>query len=95
MSDFSEGWPLDSDGRPMARISFSAKDKIGLPNYSNIEIGPVTITAYAPWNRANPFTASELANVASGITQIAETVEAVLAEQRGIVLDSMDPKPAE
>jgi hypothetical protein len=90
MSDFSEGWPLDSDGRPMARISFSAKDKIGLPNYSNI-----TITAYAPWNRANPFTASELANVASGITQIAETVEAVLAEQRGIVLDSMDPKPAE
>lgn len=87
-----EQFPLDGEGKPMVKIAFAAHELIGLPNFSNVTIGPVRVEAFIPTDKPNPFTEQQLRNIASGIQQLAETVEFdVIAPQRKLVLDSLDP----
>lgn len=85
-------WPVDAEGDPLVEISFQAHELIGLENFSNITIGPAVIRTLVSRNKQNPFSERQLANIASGLNQIAQTVEVdVIAEQRQIALATLDP----
>jgi len=42
------GWPTGEDGKPMVLVSAGVSEKIGLPQYSNVDIGPITVTRFVP-----------------------------------------------
>lgn len=84
--------PFDEQGDPMVEISFNATELIGLPNYSNIVVGPATIRTLVSRNVRNPFSDVHLVNIASALNQLAQMVEEnVVAEQREIALNTLDP----
>jgi hypothetical protein len=70
-------WPVDEDGNPMALVTMQLSELIGLPNYSNVTVGPGSVTRFV---KDTP----EL--VAGGPVQCAHEVEAILAEEREPVL---------
>lgn len=39
-------WPLDEDGRPLAYVAMQVSELIGLPNYSNVTIGPAMAAGF-------------------------------------------------
>lgn len=69
-------WPMDEEGRPMAMVSMTASELIGLKNYSNVMVGPATVTRFVPDHE-----------VPDGLTKTAEEVEGVIAQERQAVLD--------
>lgn len=71
---FLESWPLDEDGKPMDLFSFTITEKIGLPNYSNVDVGPATIHRFVP-------------DDANKRKEVVEDVEAIAREQREIILN--------
>lgn len=88
----ASNWPVDSQGDPMVEIAFQAHELIGLENFSNITVGPAVVRTLVSMNRPNPFTEKQLANIASAVNQIAQTVEErIVAEQRQIALATLDP----
>lgn len=70
--------PTTSDGRPMSKVHFHVAEKIGLPNYSNVEIGS-SITRYVDPDK-------ELDEIRD-ISKIVENE--VLAIERQKVLDAV------
>lgn len=69
--------PVDANGKPLAIITVSCSEKVGLPNYSNVDVGPVTLTRFVeddPQVREQAF--------ADGMRE----VEKVVAVERGHVL---------
>jgi len=68
------GWPLDEEGNPMDLITYGCEEKIGLPNYSNVTVGPASITRFA--KRGDK----------AAIKSLTDDVEAILREQREIIL---------
>lgn len=71
-------WPVDDEGNPMVLISFGIGEKIGLPNYSNVDINPITCTKFVKEGTET-----------EGYKRLAEITEAVLAEERAKVLEGL------
>lgn len=74
------GWPIDGDGKPMAMVSMAASELIGLPNFSNVTIGPAMIQRFcidSPDERK------------AALKEAAIQVETVLAEEREIVQQAL------
>lgn len=71
-------WPVDEDGLPMALVTFQASELIGLPNYSNVTIGPGSVTR---------FVADDPEARKAGLRDCVREVEKIIAEEREVVLD--------
>lgn len=69
-------WPHDEDGAPMAMVSMTASELIGLKNYSNVTVGPATVTRFVKDDE-----------VEEGLRVTAAEVEGVIAQERQAVLD--------
>lgn len=88
----ASNWPLDAQGDPLVEVAFQAHELIGLPEFSNVTVGPATVRTLVSMNKPNPFTEQQLRNIASAVNQIAEVVEVdIVAHQRGIALATLDP----
>lgn len=70
-------WPFDEDGNPMALVTMQLSELIGLPNYSNITVGPGSVTR---------FVKDTDEDVADGLAKCAIQVENILASEREPVL---------
>jgi len=47
----SGGWPVDpTTGLPLAMVTNGIAEKVGLPKYSNVDVGPASITRFVPDN---------------------------------------------
>lgn len=71
-------WPVDENGNPLAIVSMSASEKIGLPQYSNVDIGPATVMRCVidtPEARAE------------GLKECTREVERIIAVERVAVLN--------
>lgn len=85
-------WPRDDNGEPMIQVYVQAREHIGLPDYSNITVGPSGITMFVAKGQSEILNEQEKAALASSMNQLSELLELqVIAEQRGIVLESIDP----
>ena len=69
-------WPVDEDGKPMALISMGAAEKVGLPNYSNVDIGPAVITR---------FVKDEPAVIEQSMRDAVHLCETIISTEREIV----------
>lgn len=66
------------NGKPAAKITMGLHEKIGLPDFSNVDIGPISIERYVE--------DTQEARVA-GLREITAECEELLAEERKKVLD--------
>ena len=86
---------MGANGRPLARIEFSASELIPTGQYANVSIGPARITAFIDLSRDNDdgeayFSEGERANLVKAVNELAEMVERdVVAVQRNLVLESI------
>ena len=78
-------WPVDDDGKPMAMVTAGGQEKIGLPNYSNIDIGPMTVTRFV---RDDPDEIKE------GLRTATLMWEEVAAEERDKVVEAVNQAKA-
>jgi len=99
--DTDQSWPRGINGRPMAKIEFSASELLPTGQYANVAVGPARITAFVDLDHAGDpedgiFSKRELQILAQAGNELAETVEAnVVAVQRNIVLESMQEQLAQ
>lgn len=70
-------WPSDADGNPMALVTMQLSELVGLPNYSNVTVGPGSVTR---------FVVDTPEAVSKGLRDCAVAVEQILAEEREPVL---------
>ncbi len=70
-------WPVDEDGNPMALVTMQLSELIGLPNYSNVTVGPGSVTR---------FVKDSDEDVQNGLIKCAMQVENILATEREPVL---------
>jgi hypothetical protein len=75
-----EKWPVDKDGRPMALVTTGASEKIGLPQYSNVDIGPFQVTR---------FVEDDAESIRDGLRMCVTLVEQVIAEERDAVVEAV------
>lgn len=66
-------------GVPAVKIMTSFSEKVGMPNYSNIEIGPISVTRYVP--------DGDEQHLLEEIRKTARIVEEFIAEERETVLE--------
>ena len=71
-------WPVDLKGNPMALISMGAAEKIGLPKFSNVDIGPALVTK---------FVLDDPTSIREGLRECVRACEEIIAEEREVVLD--------
>ena len=71
---------LDPNGKPFAKIVVCVSEKIGLPNYSNVDLGPISMTRYVEDNEAARTEAFKM---------MTREVEAVVAQERAHVLSAL------
>jgi hypothetical protein len=71
-------WPHDEDGEPMALVTMQLSELIGLPNYSNVTVGPGSVTKFVKDSEEG---------IAEGLRACAMSVENILAEEREPVLN--------
>src|SRR5437764_12535075 len=71
-------WPLDDQGQPMAMVGFQVSELIGLPNYSNVTVGPAFCMAFAK---------NDQDSRRAAMRELADDVEAIAREQRQIILN--------
>lgn len=71
-------WPHDEEGRPMALVTMQLSELVGLPNYSNVTVGPGSVTR---------FVTDTTEGIREGLTACAVAVEGILAEEREPVLN--------
>ena len=71
-------WPMGSNGKPMAKITMGASEKIGLPKYSNVDIGPASVTR---------FVEDDPDAIRDGLRESVKLCEEIIAEERGAVLE--------
>lgn len=70
-------WPTDGDGAPMAMVTMQASELIGLPNYSNVTVGPASVTRFVPDTHESR---------EAGLKECALEAEKIIAEERELVL---------
>jgi len=63
------------DGQPLVLVAGGCGEKIGLPNYSNVDINPITVSKFV-----------EAGKELEGLRECYEIVETILAEERAKVL---------
>lgn len=73
-------WPRDADGEPMAMITMQVSELIGLPNYSNVTVGPASVTR---------FVCDTEDEVNKGLKKTATDVETIVASERELVLQAV------
>lgn len=78
MTDFD--WPRDAEGNPMCLITVGSEEKIGLPNYSNVVVGPIRFSRFVK------DTTEDRYHGAKG-TMI--EVEKIMGEERQVILDAV------
>lgn len=71
-------WPHDEDGRPMALICMQASELIGLPKFSNVTVGPAAVWRFVKDDA-----------VVDGLGKTAVEVETIVAQERQVVLESI------
>jgi hypothetical protein len=71
-------WPHDEDGNPMALVTMQLSELVGLPNYSNVTVGPGSVTKFVKDGKDG---------IAEGLRECAIAVETILAEERQPVLE--------
>jgi hypothetical protein len=87
--------PRGIDGKPMAKIEFSASELIPTGQYANVTVGPVRITAYIDLARNDDeglpyFTEQEKDTLIKAANELAEMTEVnIIGIQRGLVLESL------
>lgn len=72
----SFSWPLDHAGNPMVMVTMQASELIGLPSYSNVTVGPASVTRFVPEGA-----------VEEGLRNTAKEVEGIISEERTAVLE--------
>lgn len=81
MSQAIGNWPVGPDGKPLVLISAGVGEKIGLPNFSNVNIDPITCTKFV-----------EEGKEAEAYRELFALVEGVLGEERAKVLAELQIK---
>lgn len=76
-------WPTDEDGNPMALISMQASELIGLPQYSNVTVGPAMVQRFVPDTEEGRY---------EGLKEAAKTCERIVGEERSVVLEIVAKK---
>jgi hypothetical protein len=74
--------PTGPDGRPFAKVTMGAEEKIGLPNYSNVTLNG-WVTRYVE---------DTPEAIDAGLRDCVSAVEAVIAEERQAVLAMVQGK---
>ncbi len=69
-------WPIDEDGKPMVMVTMQASELIGLPSYSNVTVGPASVTRFVREDE-----------VEAGLTKTAQEVEGIISSERTAVLE--------
>jgi hypothetical protein len=77
MSGLPTNWPLDEKGNPLALVTMTLEEKIGLPNYSNVTVGPATVYR---------FVKDDENSRQQGLRECSEDCEYILAYEREPVL---------
>lgn len=77
----SFSWPVDEDGVPMALVTMTLSELINVGNYSNVTVGPGTVTRFVRNNDED---------IANGLVNCAEHVENILASEREPVLNMVN-----
>ncbi len=71
------------NGKPAVKVHFDAREKIGLPNYSNVDLG-ASITRY--YEDTGP------ENDVDNLKEVAQGVEEFLSTERQAVLEMVQSK---
>lgn len=74
-----DGWPIGENGKPMRKISVSAANKIGLPEYSNVDVGPIYASRFV----------EDDGNVEDALREDIKLVEKIMGEERQFILDNV------
>ncbi len=77
-SERQQTWFADEDGAPMVLISFQMSELVGLPNYSNVVIGPASVTRFVCED-----------DVEAGYEKCYEDVEHILGAKRDLILETL------
>jgi hypothetical protein len=72
------GWPVDEEGKPLALVTMGASEKIGLPQYSNVDIGPASVSRFV---KDEPNAIMDALRIAT------QQCEQVIAEERGPIIE--------
>lgn len=71
-------WPLDEDGKPMALVTMGVSEKIGMPHYSNVDLGPASVSRFCKDTEEE---------IKETLAQAIGMCEEVIAVERQAVLD--------
>lgn len=75
-------WPVDGDGTPMVLVTATMSEKIGLPDYSAVDTGPVSITRFV-----------KAGTEREGFDESLAIIEDILQVERGKVVEWIKNKP--
>ena len=74
-------WPLDEDGKPMAKVTMGASEKVGMPHFSNVDLGPASITR---------FVKDDPESIKESLREGVKLCEEIIGEERGPILDIVE-----
>lgn len=78
---FEDGWPVDGDGNPMVKISFTASNTVPTAQYANVVVGPASATKFVA------DTGQE--DLSREIVELAKPVEWALGHERDRILKEL------
>jgi len=90
-----DGWPVNENGRPLAKITLTAAELIPNGQFANVSVGPAQITTFIDPDRVlgddeSYFSDDEMETYAAAMNQLAEVVEIdVVGVQRNLVMESI------
>jgi hypothetical protein len=76
-------WPLDENGKPMAKVTMGAQEKVPTVQYGNVDLGPASVTRFVP---DNPEAIRE------GLKDCVKACEEIIATERNLVLSSLESR---
>jgi hypothetical protein len=79
VAGFNEGTPVDKDGQPLVRVSFSVTNLVPTGKFANITVGPATAERYVPANLSDK-------ELAEAIADLAKPVEWAMGHRRDQIL---------
>jgi hypothetical protein len=79
-------WPVDDKGKPLALVTMGCSEKVGLPKYSNVDLGPASITRFVP---------DDNEAIAAALRENLELAEQVISEEREAILELVKQGQAE
>ena len=84
MSKFE--WPVDEDGKPMVLVSNGAEEKVGMPNYSNVVLGPASVSR---------FVKDDPEAIKQGLRECLAVCEELISEEREAVIEIVNAAKAQ